>query len=67
MFDWAVLGCRDGRGKFASNRYRYDGTWLDNRQHGAGACQTEAGDKYVGEWAPGSLPGSDQQQGGGVH
>jgi hypothetical protein len=50
LFDWAVLGCRNGRGKFAFNRYRYDGTWLEDRQHGAGACQTEAGDKYVGEW-----------------
>lgn len=40
---------RHGRGKFAAAAYRYDGEWRDDKQHGAGACQTEAGDKYVGK------------------
>jgi hypothetical protein len=50
LLHWVACARRHGRGKFAFNRYRYEGGWQEDRQHGAGACQTEAGDKYVGEW-----------------
>ena len=40
---------RHGRGKYSFNAYRYEGEWRQDRQHGAGACVTEAGDRYVGE------------------
>ena len=40
---------RQGTGKLAGpGQYRYEGQWRADRQHGPGACYSEAGDKYVG-------------------
>lgn len=39
---------RHGRGKFSAGSYKYEGEWREDRQHGSGVCQTDAGDKYVG-------------------
>ena len=41
---------RHGRGKYSAGAYKYEGEWHDDRQHGSGVCQTDAGDKYVGEF-----------------
>lgn len=43
-----LVTCRHGRGKFSAGAYKYEGEWRNDKQHGSGACQTDAGDKYVG-------------------
>lgn len=53
--------CRHGRGKLKVGNYQYEGEWRQDRQHGAGSCQTESGDRYTGEqasdwWHGGSWP-----------
>jgi hypothetical protein len=40
--------CRHGQGKLVHRGYKYEGEWVGDRQHGAGRCVTDGGDRYVG-------------------